>query len=367
MERVPFFDLRDQTRILRPELDAAFDEVLGHATFILGPEGDTFERRFAAFCGAKHCVGVGSGTAALRLSLVALGIGSGDEVILPANTYIASALAISQTGARPVFVDVDEFHHMNCSAVRAAITEHTRAIMPVHLYGQAMPMLELLEVARAKGLHVIEDACQAHGARLGERHVGTLGTAGCFSFYPSKNLGAFGDGGAVVTDDDTLADGLRLLRDFGQRRKYEHVLKGDNSRLDSIQAAVLLTKLKYLNAWNDRRRAIAAVYDRELGALGLEPPLRRERSAHVYHLYVVEVENRDEARSYLHESGVDTGIHYPIPIHRQGAFAELNIPKGSYPNTERACDHALSLPMFPELTDPQVERVISVLRAYLRA
>lgn len=366
MDVVPFFDLQKQLARLRPEFDAALDAVFSQASFIMGPEVARFEERFADFCGAAHCVSVGSGTAALRLTLQALGIGPGDEVIVPANTYIASALAVSQTGACPVVVDIDEFYHLDVSQVEAALTPCTKALMPVHLYGQAMEMQGVLELAKAHGLAVVEDACQAHGATSGDRPVGALGDAGCFSFYPSKNLGAFGDGGAIVTNSAGLADSLRLARDFGQRRKYEHLMKGDNSRLDTLQAAILLVKLEHLAAWNDERRALAAHYDRGLSALGMRAPLRRPHSSHVYHLYVVEFDDRDRARAFLADEGVQTGIHYPTPLHRQPAYADLELQAGAMPKAERACRRVVSLPMFPEMTEAQVERVVAAIGSYLK-
>ncbi|MGI8737890.1 MAG: erythromycin biosynthesis sensory transduction protein eryC1 [Candidatus Eremiobacter antarcticus] len=362
---VPFFDLQGQLADLRPEFEAALDEIYRSATFIMGPQVERFEEAFADFCGASHCVSVGSGTAALKLTLQALEIGPGDEVIVPANTYIASALAVSLVGARPVPVDIDQYYHMDPALVEQAITPRTKALMPVHLYGQAMPMTGPLRLAASHGLKVVEDACQAHGAIIEGRRAGTIGDAGCFSFYPSKNLGALGDGGAVVTNDAGLAEAVRLRRDFGQRKKYEHLIKGENSRLDTIQAAFLLAKLKHLTAWNDRRRALAASYDRELAALGVRPPLRRAADAHVYHLYVIEFPNRDRARAFLQDEGIHTGVHYPVPFHRQPAYADLDLPAGSLPKAERSCLRVLSLPMFPEMTDSQLGRVVRAIRSYL--
>lgn len=367
VDNVPFFDLKAQLAELRPKLDAALEVVYREASFVMGAEVERFEERFAAFCGAAHCVSVGSGTSALKLTLQCLGIGPGDEVIVPANTYIASAIAVSQTGARPVPVDIDEFYHMDVAHVRSALTRRTKAIMPVHLYGQAMDLRELLEVADAHGLAVVEDACQAHGATFHGRHVGTIGNAGCFSFYPSKNLGAFGDGGAVVTNSADLADALRLARDFGQRRKYEHLVKGDNSRLDTLQAAILLVKLDHLSVWNEKRRALAARYDRELGALGIPPPLRRAEAGHVYHLYVIEMTQRDRARAFLAGDGIQTGIHYPVPFHRQLAYEDLGLLAGSLPKTEESCRRVLSLPMFPEMSEAQLRHVMDGIEAFLSA
>jgi dTDP-4-amino-4,6-dideoxygalactose transaminase len=365
MDVIPFFDLRAQVRTLRPEVEKALDEVFSQASFISGPQVERFEERFAAVCGTNHCIGVGSGTSALKLALEALGAGPGDEVILPANTFIASAFAVSQVGATPVLVDIDEYYHMDLAHVQAAITQHTVAIMPVHLYGQAMPMGPLLDLAAAHRLRVIEDACQAHGALSDGRPAGGIGDIGCFSFYPSKNLGAYGDGGAVVTNDGMLAHSVRTASDLGQRRKYEHVVKGENSRLDAIQAAILLAKLPHLSSWNDRRRAIAELYDQELSAIGIEPPARHGWEAHVYHLYVVELDRRDEVKRLLEERGIGTAIHYPTPIHRQPAYANTHLAAQTYPKTEHACSRILSLPMFPELSTDQVERVVSSLRAVI--
>jgi dTDP-4-amino-4,6-dideoxygalactose transaminase len=362
MEVVPFFDLRAHVCALRLEVNEALDDVFTQASFILGPQVRHFEERFAALCGVKHCVAVGSGTSALKLGLQALGVGPGTEVILPANTYIASALAVSQAGASPVLVDIDPYYHMDITQVEAAITKRTVAIMPVHLYGQAMPMRPLLELATAHGLHVIEDACQAHGALSEGRPVGGIGDLGCFSFYPSKNLGGYGDGGAVVTNDDALAASVRVARDLGQERKYDHVIKGENSRLDTMQAAILLVKLPHLASWNERRRKIACYYDRELAAIGVEPPARHSFEAHVYHLYVVELDYRNDVKDWLQRAGIATAVHYPKPIHRQQAYAKSDLALQTYARTERSCDHVLSLPMYPELSDYNVERVISALR-----
>ena len=335
--------------------------VIEEAGFILGPETTRFEEHFARYIGSKHCVGVESGTAALQLALEASGVGPGDEVVLPANTYIASAIAISAVGATPVLVDVDDCYLIDPTLLEGALTPRTKAIMPVHLYGQAVPMEPILEFARAHALVVIEDACQAHGARTNGRRAGSIGTAGCFSFYPGKNLGAYGDGGAVTTDDAELADRLRLLRDFGQRRKYEHVIKAGNCRLDSIQAAVLDVKLHHLDAWNEARRGHAATYDERLRSAGISPPARSCDESDVYHLYVVEVEQREQVIAALRDCGIASGIHYPIPIHLQPAYADLGLGRGAFPRTERSAERLLSLPMFPELTGEQIDLVVETL------
>lgn len=336
-------------------------QVMENASFILGPDVALFEEHFATYVGARYCLGVESGTAALELVLRAMEIGEGDEVIIPANTYIASALAVSAVGARPVLVDMDDCYLIDPALLEAAVTSRTKAIMPVHLYGQVVPMDPIVAFARRHGLRVIEDACQAHGARYDGRRAGSFGDAGCFSFYPGKNLGAYGDGGAIVCDDDALYDTLRLLRDFGQRRKYEHLIKGDNCRLDSIQAAVLDVKLRHLDDWNEARRRHAVAYDARLREIGIAPPLRLHDEGHVYHLYVIEVENRDKVQALLSERGVATGIHYPIPIHLQPAYAELGLGPGSFERTERSAGRLLSLPMFAELTGAQMDIVVDAL------
>jgi dTDP-4-amino-4,6-dideoxygalactose transaminase len=358
---VPFVDLKAQFRALRAEIVPRIMRVMEEASFVLGPDVARFEENFAAYIGTGHCVGVESGTAALQLALEALKIGPGDEVIVPANTYIGSALAVSAVGADPVLVDVDRAYLIDPKLLEAALTRRTKAIMPVHLYGQAVPMDSIVEFARRYGLRLIEDACQAHGARWKGRRVGSFGDAGAFSFYPGKNLGAYGDGGAIVTDDAELADRLRLLRDFGQRKKYEHLVRGGNCRLDSIQAAVLDVKLRHLDAWNDARRRHAAAYDARLSKIGVKPPPRLHEEGHVYHLYVIEVERRERVAATLRERGIATGIHYPIPIHLQPAYADLHLGRGSFPRTERSAERVLSLPMFPELTEKQIELVADAL------
>lgn len=365
METVPFVDLKAQYARVKPEVQAAMDNVLDTGAFILGPDVAAFEEEFARYCGVKYSVGVESGTAALRVALQALGIGPGDEVILPANTYIASALAVSQVGAKVVFVDMDETYLIDAARIEAAITPRTKAIMPVHLYGRAVPWEPIVGIAQAHGLRIVEDASQAHGALAGGRRVGSFGDVGCFSFYPGKNLGAYGDAGAVVTDDARIADAVRLERDFGQRYKYEHLVKGDNCRLDSIQAAVLRVKLRYLDDWNANRRAIAMRYDNMLKSIGVEPPARTRSFDDVYHLYVVELGERDRARDLLSGLGIQTGIHYPVPIHLQPAYRDLGLARGSFPKTEAAASQLLSLPMFPELTEAQIERVVAGIQSHL--
>jgi dTDP-4-amino-4,6-dideoxygalactose transaminase len=358
---VPFVDLKAQFRALRAEVVPRITQVMEDASFVLGPDVARFEENFASYLDAGYCVGVESGTAALQFALEVLDIGPGDEVIIPANTYIASALAVSAIGARPVLVDVDRAYLIDPSLLERALTPRTKAIMPVHLYGQTVPMEPILEFAQRRSLYVVEDACQAHGARWNGRRAGTFGTVGCFSFYPGKNLGAYGDGGAIVTDDAAIADRLRLMRDFGQRKKYEHLIKGGNCRLDSIQAAVLDVKLRHLDEWNAARKRHAAAYDARIARLGIVPPQRLHEDAHVYHLYVIEVEQREHVASALRERGIQTGIHYPIPIHLQPAYAEMELSRGAFPATERSAARVLSLPMFPELTLEQIDLVTDAL------
>ena len=369
--RVPFQDLPLQTGALRPELDAAIDRVLRHGQFILGPEVSAFEQAWAGFCGTRHAIGVGSGTDALQLILRALDIGPGDEVITVANTFIATAEAISYTGAKPVLVDCRrEDFLIDVAAVAAAITPRTRAIIPVHLYGQPADMVALAALAQSRGLALIEDAAQAHGATLADaRPCGGLGVAAGFSFYPGKNLGAFGDAGAVTTQDDTLARRLRLLRNWGSMVKYHHEVQGYNSRLDTLQAAILAVKLPRLAAWNERRRRIAGWYREELASCaGLVLPREAAWTGrHVYHLFVVRlrVAARETVMQRLAAAGIQTIVHYPVPIHLQPAYADLGHGPGAFPAAEEAARTVLSLPMFPEMTREQCAGVGEALRGAL--
>lgn len=369
--KVPFQDLPLQIRQLRPEIDAALDAVLRHGQFILGPEVAAFEKAWAEFCGAQHAVGVGSGTDALQLVLRALGIGPGDEVITVANSFIATAEAISYTGAQPVLVDCDLTTYLiDPAAVAAAITPRTRAIIPVHLYGQPVNMTALAALAQKHNLALIEDAAQAHGATLKDgRACGTLGKAAGFSFYPGKNLGAFGDGGAVTTNDEGLVRQLKLLRNWGSVVKYHHEVQGYNSRLDTMQAAILQVKLRHLAAWNERRRVAAGWYRAALGdCAGLVLPAEAPWTGrHVYHLFVVRLleRDRDAVARKLTERGVQTVVHYPVPIHLQKAYAQLGYAAGAFPNSENAARAILSLPMFPEMTQDHVAIVATALREAL--
>jgi dTDP-4-amino-4,6-dideoxygalactose transaminase len=347
--------------------------VLRHGQFILGPEVTAFEQAWAQFCGTKHAIGVGSGTDALQLILRALGIGPGHEVITVANSFIATAEAVSYTGATPVLVDCSlDDYLIDPGAVAAAITPRTRAILPVHLYGQPANMAALATLAHHHGLALVEDAAQAHGATLNDgRPCGALGLASAFSFYPGKNLGAFGDGGAVNTQDDGLARQLKLLRNWGSVVKYHHEIQGYNSRLDTLQAAVLGVKLRHLAAWNDHRRTAAGWYRAALADLpGLVLPVEAPWTGrHVYHLFVIRLleRNRDAVAQVLAERGVQTVVHYPVPIHRQKAYAELGYAEGAFPRAEQAARTVLSLPMFPEMTPDHVALVADALRAALTA
>ena len=362
---VPLVDLRAQYETLGPEIEQAVCLVLQRGDYILGEDLDHFEHEFARYCGTRYAIGVSSGFAALRIALESAGVGVGDEVITVANTFVATVLAIHHAGATPVLVDVDPATaNLDPQLLKHAVTPRTRAIIPVHLYGHPAEMKSVLDFANRHGLIVIEDAAQAHGAEFESRRVGGFGTAGCFSFYPSKNLGAAGDGGMIVTDDEPLAQKARMLRNYGQTVKHQVQCVGTNDRLDTIQAAILRVKLRWLDRWNDRRRAHAAFYTRRLAGLPLETPTEIPGSRHVYHLYVIRTPHRDALASYLGEKGIVTGIHYPVPIHRHSAFGDQDFSRLSFPETERLSQTSLSLPMYAELTEPQITRVCDVVRDF---
>ncbi len=355
---VPFVDLRAQHRQLAGELLQVFTRVLESASFVLGPEVKAFEDAFSSYLGSQHCIAVNSGTAALHLSLLGLGIGPGDEVITVPHTFIATAEAISAVGARPVFVDVHPISYtMDPDQVEKAVTAQTRAIIPVHLYGQPADLDALLATAHRHGLEIIEDACQAHGAECKGRKVGTFGKAGCFSFYPSKNLGCCGEGGAVVTDDPELARHLRMLRDHGSMRKYEHHVPGYNYRMEGLQGAVLALKLKYLDRWNDRRRVLAERYRQSLGGTALILPKEMPYARHVYHLYVVQSDQRELLREHLSKCGIETGLHYPVPLHLQEAYRGLGYAPGDFPVAELLAQQGVSLPIYSEMEPEAVDIV----------
>jgi len=352
---IAFGDLRLQYNSIKIELDQAVQEVLRSGWFILGEQVAAFERAFAEYCGVQFAVTVANGTDAIQLALMACGIGPGDEVITTPLSATFTALAISAVGATPVFVDIDaETFNIDPSLVETSIGPRTRAILPVHLYGQPASLEPILDIARHHGVRVIEDAAQAHGASYKGQTVGTIGDLGCFSFYPSKNLGAFGDGGLVTTNDPELAERLRMLRNGGQQARYDHQLLGINSRLDELQAAILRVKLRYLDQWNRRRRHIAALYTALLGDSSVEPPLESSDGEHVY---VVRCRNRAALQRHLTARGIQTAVHYPTPIHLQGAYRQLGIGPGSLPIAERMTEEILSLPIYPELSDAKIRYV----------
>lgn len=362
---VPFLDIKAQNSPLREEIREAIDRVIDSAAFAGGVFVEEFEQDFAAYCGARHAIGVGNGTDALWLTLIAMGIGPGDEVITVPSTFMATAEAITYTGARPVFVDIDERSYNMCpEELEGAITRRTKAIIPVHLFGMPANMEPILEIARKHGLKVVEDAAQAHGAEYKGKRAGTLADAGCFSFYPGKNLGAFGEAGAVVTNDDALRDKIRMLRDHGQARKYYHSVIGWNCRMDGIQGAVLRIKLRHLDEGNRKRRSLAVQYDRALhGVVGIVTPTVPPWVKHVYHIYAVRLEQRDAVAQALAQKGIGTGIHYPIPVHLQEAYSSLGYARGSFPCAEQCANEFLSLPMFPELAPEKVAYVADAVRA----
>jgi len=364
---LPFVDLAATHKPLLDEILLAWEQILRSSAFTGGPGVEEFESEFAKYVGAAHCVTLGSGTDALVLALRAIGLRPGDEVITVPHTFIATAQSIVEAGGRPVFVDVDpDSGTIDPSQIESAITSRTRVVLPVHLYGQPADMDPILDICDRHGLRVLEDAAQAHGARYQNKRVGSMGVT-AFSFYPSKNLGACGSGGAVTTDDAALADRIRMLGNHGETEKYTHHVGGINSRLDALQAAALRIKLRYLDDWVLARRHWASRYDELLADSDLELPTERANSTHAYHLYVVRHPSRDWLRSELRSSGIETGLHYPVPLHLQGAFQHLGIEAGRFPNAERWASHGLSLPMYPELTEKDVVRVSTTLSEIIRS
>jgi len=363
--KVPFLDLQAHHASLRGEFDRAIAAVIDQGAFAGGPFVAAFEHDFAAYCNCEHAIGVGNGTDALWLALLASGVGPGDEVVTVPSTFMATAEAITYCGARPVFVDIDERSYtMAPSQLAAAITARTKAIVPVHLFGQCADMDPILEIARAHGIPVIEDAAQAHGAEYKGRKAGSMGAAGCFSFYPGKNLGAFGEAGAVVTNDAKLAETVRVLRDHGQQRKYHHSLVGWNCRMDGIQGAVLQVKLPHLDQANERRRQHAAAYTHGFRDLpDVVPPSETAGIGHVYHVYAIRVQERDEVLRLLETKGIGCGVHYPVPVHLQPAYQNLGYGRGSFEVSEQTSAEFLSLPMFPELTETQRNYVIEAVKS----
>jgi dTDP-4-amino-4,6-dideoxygalactose transaminase len=365
MMRIPFVDLSAQYHAIKEEIDRAVSGVLNGGFYILGEEVASFEAEFARYMGSNHAVAVGSGTEALHLALLAAGVGQGDEVITVPNISAPTASAISFAGARPVFVDIDpETYNMDPARLEGCLrkgSSKVKAVIPVHLYGHPADMDPIMDIARSHGLKVIEDACQAHGAMYKGKRAGSVGDAGCFSFYPTKNLGAYGDGGMVVTDDGDMAEKVRMLRNYGEKSKYHNVIKGFNSRLDELQAAMLRVKLRHLEEYNEKRRSLAALYARLLTGGPSKLPVEKEYAGHVYHLYVIRVKERDRLRQSLGDRGIATSVHYPRPLHLQPTYSELGHKEGDFPLSERACSEVLSLPMYPELDEEQVDYVCRAL------
>jgi dTDP-4-amino-4,6-dideoxygalactose transaminase len=355
---IPFVDLKAQYRSIKPDIDAAVSGILESSQFVLGKEVAAFEEEFAAYSGAQHAIGVNSGTSALHLALLAAGIGPGDEVITIPFTFVATVAAIWYSGAKPVFVDIDpKSFTMDPSLIEAAITERTKAIMPVHLYGQPADMDPILEIARRHGLLVIEDAAQAHGAEYKGKRVGAIGDLGCYSFYPGKNLGAYGEGGAVVTNSPEYTRTIRMLRDWGAERKYQHVLKGYNYRMEGFQGAILRVKLRHIEAWTEARRANAAYYNELLNDSAVAAPQQMAYARHVYHVYAIRHPQREKLQQAIQSHEIQTGIHYPIPVHLLPAYSDLGYHEGDFPHSEQAANEVLSLPMFAELTQSQIKTV----------
>ena len=360
--KVPYLDLRAQYQSIKPEIDAAIARVLDSCQFVLGAEVAAFEREFAAYCGTAECIALNSGTSALHLALLAAGVGPGDEVITVPFTFVASVAAVVYTGARPVLVDIDpRSFTMDPASIEAAITSRTKAILPVHLYGHPADMDPIMDVARRHRLVVIEDAAQAHGAKYKGRPAGSIGEIGCFSFYPSKNLGAYGEGGAVTTSNPEYARTIRMLRDWGQDRKYHHVLRGFNCRMEEFQGAILRVKLRHLEQWTGARRAVVAKYNQLLADCDVERPIELPWARHVYHVYTLRTKDRDGLQAALQAEGIQTAVHYALPVHLQPAYADLGYSRGAFPQSEKAAKEVLSLPLYPEMTDDQIQKVSQAL------
>jgi dTDP-4-amino-4,6-dideoxygalactose transaminase len=360
---IPLVDLRAQYLSIKSDIAAAIGRVLDTGQFVLGEEVEAFEQEFAAYQGASHGIALNTGTSALHLALIAAGVGPGDEVITVPFTFVATVAAIGYVGARAVYVDIDPATFtMDVNRLEGAITSRTKAILPVHLYGQPADMDPILEIAKRHGVKVIEDACQAHGAAYKGRPVGALGDAGCFSFYPGKNLGAYGEGGMVVTNNAAMAREIRMLRDWGQDRKYHHVLKGFNYRMEGMQGSILRVKLRHLEQWTGARRTHAADYRRLLQDSGVEIPIEAAYARHVYHVYAVRTQDRATLQRTLQSNGIGTGIHYPVPVHLQPAYEDAAYGPGDFPHSERAANEVLSLPMYPELSFTNVEMIVAAVK-----
>ncbi|HDP70013.1 MAG TPA: DegT/DnrJ/EryC1/StrS family aminotransferase [Actinobacteria bacterium] len=360
---IPLLDLQAQYRSIKNEMDAAVMEVMESCHFILGSKVQELEERLATFCGTKYGVGVANGTDALILSLEAMGIGPGDEVITTPFTFFATAECISRVGAKPVFVDIEpDTFNLNTGLIEEKINENTKAIIPVHIFGQPVDMDAIMTIAKKYNLKVVEDACQAIGAEFNGKRIGGLGDTGCFSFFPSKNLGCAGDGGAVVTNDTDLAEKIQLLRQHGSPKKYHHTVLGHNSRLDALQAAILLVKLKYIDSWNDKRRENAYLYNELLKGLDVVTPYELDNIKHVYHLYIIRTKKRDILEKALKETGIGTGVYYPLPLHLQEVYADLGYKWGDLPESDRASKETIALPLFAELKREQIESVVEVVK-----
>lgn len=362
---IPFLNFEYMNQDVKKEVQEAFKRVFDSKWYILGKEVEKFEVNFAEYCGVKHCIGVGNGLEALVLILKGYGIGEGDEVIVPSNTYIATALAVSYVGAKPIFVEPDlDTYNINPYKIEEKISDKTKAIIAVHLYGQPADMEPITNIAKKYGLKVIEDSAQAHGARYKSIMTGNLGDAAGFSFYPGKNLGAYGDGGCITTNDDELARKIRALRNYGSHKKYHNLYKGHNSRLDEMQAAFLDIKLRYLDEWNKDRNRIAKIYLENIKNLKIVLPKVQNNCEHVWHLFVIRTKNRDELQTYLKEKGIETLIHYPIPMHLQPAYEDLGFSKGEFPLAEKIADEVLSLPMWPGMKNEEVRYVIDIINKW---
>jgi len=365
--QIPLVDLKAQYLNIKEEIDNAIHGVLDNTTFILGKQVEGFEKKFANLCNVKHCIGVNNGTSALRLALLALGIKPNDEVITTPFTFIATAEAISHIGAKPVFVDIDEKTYcIDSEKIKEKITSKTKAIIPVHLFGQSADMSPILEIAKKQNLKVIEDAAQAHNALYKNKKVGSLGDIGCFSFYPGKNLGAYGEAGAVCTNDADIAKKLILLRQHGELVRYYHDTIGDNCRMEGLQGAVLGVKIKYIEEWTEKRRKNAGFYNELMEKFDAVLPYEADYGKHVYHIYGIRVKNRDALRDFLGKKGIATGIHYPIPLHLQKAYSFMGIKKGSFPVSEKVADEILSLPMYPELSEEQIGHITDSIKEFFK-
>ncbi len=365
---IPFVDLKAQYHSIKPEIDAAVVRVFESSQFVLGGEVATFEKEFAAYCGSDNAMGVNSGTSALHLAMLAAGVGPGDEVITVPFTFVATVAAICYTGAKPVLVDINpRSFTMDPEKLEAAITKKTKAIIPVHLYGQCADMDPILEIAKKHGLVVIEDAAQAHGAEYKGRKAGSIGDMGCFSFYPGKNLGAYGEGGMVTTSNPDYTRTIRMLRDWGAEKKYQHVLKGYNYRLEGVQGAILSVKLKYLEKWSNDRLAHAKLYNQLLAGSKVQTPEIMDYGKPVFHVYAVRTTAREDLMAYLTKEGIQHGIHYPFPVHLLPAHSDLGHKPGDFPESEKAANQVLSLPMFPELSDEQIHTVAAAIQAWSKA